>query len=96
LSYLVLPTAQADIEAIDTWIVENFGEAAAIRAERELYETFELLTRFAGLGIERKEITEKPVRFFSLSLNWIVYTPGDPLLIHRVFPARSELRGLEI
>ena len=43
------------------------------------------------MGIQRPEVTSRPVRFFSSGLNWIIYEPGDPLLIHRVFPERDFL-----
>ena len=96
MSFIILPAAQVDIEHIDHWIVTNFGEAAAAKAEERLYGTFELLARFPHMGRFHTEITAKPVRFFSSPPNWIIYTPGDPLRIHRIFPAQTDIRNLTL
>jgi len=46
------------------------------------------------MGPARPDITSRPVRFFVSSPNWIVYEPGDPLLIHRIFPAAQDIHTL--
>jgi plasmid stabilization system protein ParE len=96
MTYRLLGPALDDLEVIDGWVASNFGEAAAIRARHKLSETFVLLATFQQMGIERSDITSRPVRFFSSSPNWIVYEPGDPLLIHRVFPAALDIHTLKL
>jgi hypothetical protein len=42
------------------------------------------------MGIERPDVTDQPVRFFASPHNWIVYTPTEPIVIHRVLSPRME------
>jgi len=96
MKYRLLAPAIDDLEHIDAWVVANFGEPAALRARRKLAETFYLLSTFQQMGPARPDITSRPVRFFVSSPNWIVYEPGDPLLIHRIFPAAQDIHTLEL
>ncbi len=96
MKFRLLPRAQNDLRSIDNWIVEKFGETAADNAQRKLYETFEVLAKFQDMGHSRPDVTSKPLLFFSQSPNWIIYSPGQPLLIHRVFPARMDLRDVKL
>ena len=95
MTYRLLEPAISDLDHIDAWVTTNFGEAAALRATRKLTDTFELLGRFQQLGIVDPDVTRRPVRFFCLPPNWIVYEPGDPLLIHRIFPAALDIRTVK-
>lgn len=96
MKYRVLPAAQTDLRLIDNWVAANFGETSADAAIEELYETFDLLVSFPEMGRRRPDITSRPVRFFSVRPNLIVYQPGEPLLIHRVFPDRMDIAGLTL
>jgi plasmid stabilization system protein ParE len=94
MTYRLLAPAWDDLDHIDAWVASNFGEAAAARAIQKLTETFALLADFQQMGIARPDIAPHPVRFFSLPPNWIVYEPGDPLLIHRIFPSALDTASL--
>jgi plasmid stabilization system protein ParE len=96
MTYRLLASALDDLDHIDDWVSSNFGEAAALKARRSLNSAFERLAQFQQMGIERPDVTPQPVRFFSSPPNWIIYEPGQPLLIHRVFPARTDLRDLTL
>ncbi len=96
MSFRILPAAQADLNAIDDWVASKFGEPAAEQASEKLYKTFELLSRFPNLGIVRPDITSRDVRFFSVAPNAIIYTAGVAIVIHRVFPMRTEIRYIEL
>jgi plasmid stabilization system protein ParE len=96
VTYRLLAPAIDDLDHIDSWIISKFGESAAIKARRKLADTFARLAQFQQMGIQRPDITSLPVRFFSSGPNWIIYEPGDPLLIHRVFPARMDIRDLNL
>jgi len=50
MKYRVLPDAQADLEEIDDWVLENFGPAFADQTQGKLYGTFEILTNFPHHG----------------------------------------------
>jgi len=94
MKYRVLPDAQADLEEIDDWVLENFGPAFADQTQGKLYGTFEILTNFPHMGQMRPDVTSHPVRFFSLKPYWIVYETGTPLLIHRVYHSARDLARL--
>lgn len=96
MKFIVLPAAQSDLHQIDDWVTSNFGAAAAAKADAELYGAFDLLAQFQQLGKQRPEIAESRFRFYSVWPSWIIYEPGDPLLIHRVFPARTDIQNLTL
>jgi plasmid stabilization system protein ParE len=94
MTYRLLSPAIEDLDHIDSWVAANFGEAAALRARRKLTEAFNLLVTFQQMGAAYPKITDRPVRLFAVPPNWIVYEPGDPLLIHRIFPAALDIQTL--
>ena len=96
MNYRLLTPALEDLDRIDAWISENFGAAASAKAQRKLFEVFELLSRHQGMGVLRPEITSRPVRFFASDPNWVIYEPGSPMLIHRIFPALMDLERLAL
>ncbi|HZL27746.1 MAG TPA: type II toxin-antitoxin system RelE/ParE family toxin [Acidobacteriaceae bacterium] len=96
MKFRLLPQAQDDLRSIDNWIVEHFGETFADNAQHKLYETFELLSEFQNMGHRRPDVTAKAVLFFSHSPHWIIYSQGQPLIIHRIFPARTDIRNLTL
>jgi len=96
MSYRLLGPALDDLDAIDSWVASNFGEAAATRVRRKLSETFALLATFQKMGVERPDVTGRSVRFFASPPNWIVYEPGSPLLIHHVYPAALDIEIIKL
>ena len=96
MKYRLLVPAVADLRHIENWVATEFGEASAQNARRKLLDAFALLAQIQELGKLRPEIAASPVRFYVQPPNWIVYRPGDPLLIHRIFPARMGLDSLEL
>ncbi len=95
MTYRLLAPALDDLDNIDNWVTTNFGERAASRTRFRLNNTFAMLAKFQQAGSEHPEITARPVRFFSSSPNWIVYEPGSPMLIHRIFPALRDIQTLK-
>jgi plasmid stabilization system protein ParE len=96
MKYRVLAEAQQDIHEIDDWLVEHFGPGFADRTQAKLYDTFDRLTEFPQMGQLRPDLEGRPVRFFFLKPYWIVYQPGTPLLIHRVYHAARDLNRLDL
>jgi plasmid stabilization system protein ParE len=96
VKYRVLPDAQQDIQDIDDWLIEHFGPHIADRTQAKLYDTFDRLTEFTQMGHLRPDIIAKPVRFFHLKPYWIVYQPGTPMLIHRIYHAARDLTRLSL
>lgn len=96
MNYRVLPSAQQDIHEIDDWVFEHFGPELANRTQTKLYDTFDLLTEFPHMGHPRPDIESRPVRFLALKPYSIVYQPGTPLLIHRIYHAARDLKRLSL
>jgi plasmid stabilization system protein ParE len=96
LKYRVLADAQQDIREIDDWVVEHFGPDFADKTQDRLYGTFGRLAEFPQLGQLRPDLEGRPVRFLSLKPYWIVYQPGTPLLIHRIYHAARDLNRLSL
>jgi len=94
MKYRTLKAALHDLAEIDDWVKEHFGESFAFDTEHELFETFELLTRFPQMGVEKRDISGAGVRFFLHQPYWISYSPGEPLLIRRVYHSARDLRRI--
>lgn len=75
MKYRTLKAALHDLAEIDDWVKEHFGESFAFDTEHELFETFELLTRFPQMGVEKRDISGAGVRFFLHQPYWISYSP---------------------
>ena len=90
-------TAQAvnDLREIVAWLAEHLGEDVAVRTEDELFEKFELLADFPGLGSQRTDLTRHPFHFFLHAPYFIVYTRRtDPLMIHGILHTARDLKRI--
>jgi len=96
MRYRLLPNAQQDLRDIDDWVLEHFGLRFADRTKRNLHDTFDLLADHPGMGSVRPGTRNKSFRFFHLKPYWIVYQPGEPILIHRVYHAARDLNRLNL
>lgn len=96
MSFRIEPAAARDLLAIDAWVIEQFGAQVAENVRRNLFETFARLGEHPRIGRLRPELARPPVRFFSHTPNWIAYLPGNPVLILRILPARTDLTQLEL
>jgi plasmid stabilization system protein ParE len=94
MRFRVLHGALDDIDELTSWVEEHHGLSFALSTRGDIFATFDLLTKFPHLGRVRPETTNRPVRFFLLKPYWIVYEPGDPLLIHRVLHGARDLSRL--
>ena len=90
------PAAFADLEDIDDYVTGNFGRDRAIETRRHLFATFRQLAVHPHMGQARPTVAARPVRFFHMKPYWIVYQPGTPLLIHRVYHAARDLNRLSL
>jgi plasmid stabilization system protein ParE len=95
VTYRILPAAFKDLGEIDDWVLENFGSSFADETKADLLRAFSLFSHFPSIGVARPEVTKMPFRFFLLKPYWIVYQPGAPTLIHRVYHSARDLRRLD-
>jgi antitoxin ParD1/3/4 len=96
-AYRLTPKAEDDIFTIWTYrALENSD--AADRLETELFDACQRLAERPDLGHFRRDLTDKPVRFFAVRGTYlIVYDPSSqPLEVHRVLHgARDVFSHLE-
>ncbi len=95
MKYRILPSAFKDLEDVDTYVFETFGASHAIDTQSRLFDTFDLHADFQHMGRTRPDIVRVPKRLFALKPYWIVYEPGSPLLIHRVYHSARDLRRMD-
>ena len=88
----LLAEAYVDLRNVENWVASNFGVAKANNAVEGIYETLELLASRQLIGLVRRDVTKKNVRFYYYKYNWIIYEPGDTLVVHRIHPARMKLK----
>jgi len=89
----VLPSALADLDAIDIYLTREFGSSAASATRARLLNTFQLLADFPALGRPRSDVTAKPVRFFLRRPYWIVYQATEMLVITASIMRHAILEG---
>lgn len=87
------PAAEDDLFEIWSFIARD-NVVAADRLEVDFFDTFERLANRPDLGHFRRDLTDKPVRFFSVRGTYlIVYDPAaEPLEIIRVLHGAREVR----
>lgn len=86
--------ARADLEDIWRYIAED-NPAAADRVEAALYESFDKLAQYPGLGHWREDIASKRVRFWGVHSYQIIYDPEtDPLVILRILSGWRDIGGI--
>ena len=84
-SYRLTPAAEDDLFQIWIFIAED-DPVAANRLEDDLFAACQRLAKRPDLGHFRRDLTDKPVRFFNVRENYlIVYDPASaPLEIIRI------------
>jgi len=48
------------------------------------------------MGLQRPEISPRPIRFLFSGHYWIVYEPDIPLIIHRIIHAARDLSDQDL
>ena len=92
----ILPAALDDLIDIDKYVSGNFGRDKADQTYMRLFQMFNQLTEFPGMGRPRPDVTDRAVQFFLLKPYWIIYEPGMPLLILRIYHAARSLKHLDL
>lgn len=100
--YLLTPTAQADLIAIQDYYLEEAGYSVARQMLEEFVAAFRFLGRTPGAGHRREDLAEdRPILFWAMRDYLIIYKPvTDPLEIltiargSRDIPAIIKRRGL--
>lgn len=88
--YILAPAARRDLRAMQTYIAQDSIQAAR-RILAEIRAACARLAANPHLGHTRADLTDQPVRFWSVRIYYIIYRPDThPLEIVRiVYSARD-------
>ena len=80
-AYRLTERAEADVEAIADFIAADSIDAAG-KVVLALEDAFVLLASRPGIGHAREDLTDRPLKFWSVHSYLVVYDPGGaPLTI---------------
>jgi antitoxin ParD1/3/4/toxin ParE1/3/4 len=92
--YEVSPVALDDIDAAAAFISEN-SIPVAERFVDEIFDAFDMLARNPHLGHRRRDLTSRPVFFWTAFKNYaVIYRKTDPLQSVRVLAWKQDLPTL--
>jgi plasmid stabilization system protein ParE len=80
-AYRLTERAEADVDAIADFIAVDSVDAA-VKVVLALEDAFVLLASRPGIGHAREDLTDRPLKFWSVYSYLVVYDPaGEPLTI---------------
>jgi plasmid stabilization system protein ParE len=92
--YVLTPDAQAHIDEIGADIAQDSVDAA-LKLYDGFEEAFGLLAERPGLGHSRQDLTDRPLRFWSVYSYLVVYDPESrPLTIVAVLHGARDVEKL--
>jgi antitoxin ParD1/3/4/toxin ParE1/3/4 len=93
--YCLSPEAESDLDEIKRYLTEQSSGGVARYALREIRLALRFLAATPGAGHKRADLTDEPVRFWSVFSYMIVYDPATrPLGIARVLHGSRDLETL--
>ncbi len=92
--YVLTAEAQAHIDEIGAYIADDSLDAA-LKVYDAFEETFGLLAERPGLGHSRQDLTDRPLKFWSVFSYLVVYDPESrPLTIIAVLHGARDVEKL--
>ena len=93
--YILAPEAALDLVQIWRYIKRKASPGMADRVESVIREKIIFLAGTPGSGHWRKDLTDEPVKFFSVYSYLIVYRPeSSPLQVVAILHGRREVEQL--
>jgi plasmid stabilization system protein ParE len=74
--YRLTPRARSDVDRITDFIAEDNVEAA-LRVHDALEQAFQHLAEMPALGHAREDLTDRPLKFWSVHSYLVVYDPAS-------------------
>jgi plasmid stabilization system protein ParE len=89
-------TEEAELQLLEILdYVANESESAAVRVRNAIYDAVGLLAERPGIGHTREDLTDRPVKFWSVYSYLIVYDPESrPLTIVAFLHGARDVREL--
>jgi plasmid stabilization system protein ParE len=92
--YQLTAAAQHHVDEIGAFIAQD-SVAAALRVYDALERAFELLALHPGMGHQREDLTDRPLRFHSVYAYLLVYDPASrPLTIVAILHGARDTKRL--
>lgn len=92
--YRLTPNAQENVDEICAFVAEDSGDAA-LRVVDALEHAFEELATMPGMGHTREDLTDRPVKFWSVYSYLVVYDPASsPLTIIAVLHGARDVERI--
>lgn len=89
--YFLSHEAEQDIEEIIDYLLQESVIAADAFAEAA-YSSFERLAEYPDIGHLREDITNRPVKFWTVKWHYLViYKPSDPVEVVRVLSGYRDI-----
>ena len=97
-SFVLTRRAEEDLDAIDDYVAERFGDAVAERVTERLFETFGLLAEQPAIGTPRPQWTSEEVLFWPVAgtPSLVIYRDTSPLQILRIWNGGQDPREVEV
>ena len=93
--YIVAPQAKEDLKAIRDYLKREAGLEVAQSTLKKIREAFDFLNHTPGAGHLREDLTDKPVKFWSVFSYLIIYNPAaQPVEILRVVHGNRDVADL--
>ena len=92
--YRLTPSAERDVELI-TDVIAADNVDAALRVHDALEEAFRHLAEMPAMGHTREDLTDRPLKFWSVSSYLVVYDPASsPLAVIAVLHGARDVEKL--
>ena len=92
--YRLTPSAQEQVDGICAFIADDSVDAA-LRVFDALERAFEDLATTPGMGHSREDLTDRPVRFWRVYSNLVVYDPASvPLTVIAVIHGARDIEQI--
>jgi toxin ParE1/3/4 len=93
--YLLSVEAQSDLDQIRAYMIEQGGVDLARYVLGTIRKTLNFLADTPGAGHFRPDLTDQPVKFWSVFSYLIVYDPAEkPIGVARILHAAQDLETL--
>ena len=94
-AFVLSPEAEEDVWSIWQYLAQEAGLEVADRIEATLFAKIEFLASMPGIGHWRHDLTDEPVKFFSVYSYLIVYRPNtEPLQVIAILHGRRDIESL--
>jgi toxin ParE1/3/4 len=94
-AFILSPEAERDLDIIKSYLLQQAGVRRARYVMRELWAGIRLVAKNPEVGHVREDLTDDPVKFWSVFSYLIVYDPArKPVEIARVLHGKRDLEDI--